>query len=104
VIGELVHRVQDTPVHRLESVAHVGQRAPDDDAHCVVEIRPPHLLFERDGQGFLGELIHRVGGGRLAAGQRDKAGESRKKPVGATGFPEAESYQRAGSGAVEPRS
>ncbi len=31
----LVHREQDSPVHRLEAVAHVRQRPGDDDAHRV---------------------------------------------------------------------
>ncbi len=58
VVVELVHRVQHAPVHRLQSVAGVGQRAPDDHAHRVVEIRPAHLLFETDRDHFLGERIH----------------------------------------------
>ena len=41
----VVHRVQHAAVHRLEAVAHVGQRAPDDHAHRVVEVRRPHLLL-----------------------------------------------------------
>ena len=43
----LVHRVEDPAMDRLEAVAHVGQRAPDDHAHGVVEVRRPHLLLER---------------------------------------------------------
>ena len=39
------------------------QRAPDDHAHRVVEIGPPHLLFEADRQCFLGELGHARGAG-----------------------------------------
>ncbi len=57
VVG-LVHGEEHAPVHRLEAVAHVRQRAPDDHAHGVVEVRAAHLLFEGDGQGFLGERIH----------------------------------------------
>ena len=45
----LVHRVEDAAMHGLQAVAHVGQRAPDDHAHRVVEIRPPHLVFDVDG-------------------------------------------------------
>ena len=37
--AQLVHREEDAPVHGLEAVAHVGQRAADDDAHRVVEVR-----------------------------------------------------------------
>jgi hypothetical protein len=35
-------------VNRLEAVPHVRQRAPDDHAHRVVEIRALHLHFEAD--------------------------------------------------------
>ena len=58
VVVQLVHREQHAPMHRLQAVARVGQRAADDHAHRVVEVRPPHLLFEADGQGFFGELGH----------------------------------------------
>ncbi len=58
VVRKLVHRVQNAPMHRLETIAHVGQRAPDDYAHRVVEVRPPHLLFEADRERFFCELVH----------------------------------------------
>ena len=35
-------------MHRLQPVAHVGQGARHDHAHRVIEIRAPHLLFDRD--------------------------------------------------------
>ena len=37
-------------MHRLEAVADVGEGSSDDDGHGVVEIRPPHLVFDRDRQ------------------------------------------------------
>ena len=50
----------------LEAVAHVGQRAPDDDGHRVVEVAPPDLLLDGDGdllarvdrRGLLGSVGH----------------------------------------------
>ena len=69
VVVELVHREQHASVHRLEAVARVGQGAPDDHAHRVVQIRPPHLLFEADRKYFLGKLSHAVGR-RRRAGRR----------------------------------
>ena len=68
VVVQLVHRVQHAPVHRLQAIAHVGQRAADDHAHRVVEVRPPHLLLEADRQRFLGELGH--GNSRAEPGKR----------------------------------
>jgi hypothetical protein len=53
VVAELAHRVQHAPVHRLQSVANIGQSAADDDAHRVVEIRLAHLVFEIDQDDFL---------------------------------------------------
>ena len=53
VVAELAHRMQHAAVHGLQPVAHVGQRAADDDAHRVVEIRLPHLVFEIDREDFL---------------------------------------------------
>ncbi len=43
---EFVHRVENAPVHRLEAVSHVGQRARHDDAHRVVDERLLHFLFD----------------------------------------------------------
>ena len=45
----LEHRVEDAAVDGLQAVAHVGQRAPDDHRHRIVEIRLPHLVFDGDG-------------------------------------------------------
>ena len=43
-----LHRVEDAAVHRLQAVAHIGQRACDDDAHRIVDVRVLHLVFEID--------------------------------------------------------
>ena len=56
---QLVHRVEDAALRRLEAVAHVGQRARDDDGHRVVEERVLDLVRDVD----LGDLLAlRVGG------------------------------------------
>ena len=46
---ELLHRVEDAPVNRLEAVADVGQRAAHDHAHGVIEIAALHFVEDRDG-------------------------------------------------------
>jgi hypothetical protein len=48
LIAEFVHRPEHASVDGLEAVAHIGQRAADDDRHGVVEIRTPHLFFDID--------------------------------------------------------
>ena len=53
----LAHRVQDAALHRLEAVAHVGQRARGDDRHGIGEIALPHLVFDGDG-GHPGVVVH----------------------------------------------
>ena len=47
----VVHRVEDARVHRLEPVAHVGQRPPDDDRHRVVDVAALHLDLDVDRLG-----------------------------------------------------
>src|SRR3954463_1206211 len=47
--AHLVHGVENASMHGLEAVADIGQRAPDDDRHGVIEIAAPHLLFNVDG-------------------------------------------------------
>ena len=56
----LPHRVEDAALHRLQAVAHVGQRARRDDRERVVEIARLRRLVQRDV----------VGGSRSAAHQR----------------------------------
>ena len=46
-VALLVHRIEDAPMHRLEAVARIGQRARHDHAHGVIEVGALHLL--RDG-------------------------------------------------------
>ena len=57
VVGQLVHREQHAPVHRLQTVAHIGQRTAYDHTHRVVQIGLAHLFFKADWQGFFGELL-----------------------------------------------
>ena len=47
----LPHRVEDAALHRLEAVAHVGQRARGDDRERVVEIAALRGLVQRDRVG-----------------------------------------------------
>ena len=49
VVAVLVHRIEDAPVHRLQPVARVGQRARDDHAHRIVEIGALQLVLDGDG-------------------------------------------------------
>ena len=48
--AHLPHRVEHAAVRRLQPVAHVGQRAPDDYAHRVIHVRALHLVFDVDGE------------------------------------------------------
>jgi hypothetical protein len=63
-VATVVHRVDDTAVHGLEAVTHVGQRAADDDAHGVLDVAALHLGVEVDRLRAVGVdrglLSHRV--------------------------------------------
>src|ERR1700681_4774591 len=63
--AHLGHRKKNAAMHRLQSVADIGQRAADDHRHGIVEIRPLHLLFNVDGLN-----IQRAG--TVAAGRRSE--------------------------------
>ena len=45
-VAALVHGIENATMHRLQAVAHVGQRPRDDHAHGVIQIRGRHLLFD----------------------------------------------------------
>jgi len=44
----VVHRVEDAPLHRLEAVPRVGERARHDDRHRVRQVRGLHLVIYVD--------------------------------------------------------
>ncbi len=65
----LVGGEQDATVHRLQPVAHVGQRAADDDAHRVVEVGAAHLVGDGHGTHVrAGRRRGRVVVGRIGQG------------------------------------
>ena len=93
---------QDAPMDRLEPVAHVGQRAADDHAHRVIEIRRLHLIDDVDafelarGGGRLkgiGRVVHLRGWPVLlicrsvapALGHRPRTGQRKGRASGAGG-------------------
>ncbi len=53
----LVHHVENPPMHGLQPVADVRQRAPHDHAHGVIEVRALHLVFDVDGDQVLRPTI-----------------------------------------------
>src|SRR5581483_9109932 len=57
-VVELLLGEEDAAVHRLEAVAGVGEGAPHDHAHGVIEIGTTHLVFEVYGEDFFGEFGH----------------------------------------------
>jgi len=59
VIAELAHGVEDPSVHRLQSVAHIGQGTPHDHAHGIVHIGLAHFVFDVYGKDLPGELGHK---------------------------------------------
>ena len=57
--AEFVHREQDAPLHRLEPVTRVGQRARVDDGVAVLEERRPHLVLDIDVDDVLDDVLVR---------------------------------------------
>ena len=46
IIAIFVHRMENTSMHGLQAVAHIRQRARNNNAHGVIEIRGTHLFFD----------------------------------------------------------
>ena len=61
-VAPVVHRIEHPAVHRLQSVADIGQGAADDDRHRVVEIAALHLDFDADGFDAVGRRARGVDG------------------------------------------
>ena len=69
----LVHHVKNAAMHRLQTVADVGQRAADDHAHGVIEVRALHLVFDVDGNQIfaVARREQNTAAGTLLIGQRN---------------------------------
>src|SRR6516165_3587014 len=44
----LVHGVEHAAMHRLETIAHVRERAAHNNAHRIVKIRTCHFIYNTD--------------------------------------------------------
>ncbi len=64
VEAQPLHRVEDAPVHGLQAVAYVGQRARDDHAHRVLEVGALHLV----GDGNRANVARLFAAGSLVVG------------------------------------
>ena len=85
-VAAVVHRVEHAPVHRLEPVAHVGQRARHDDAHRVVEVRPLHLQLQVD-------RLDPGPPGAAGTSPSSVTGPARSRRLGAAGGRESSSWE-----------
>ena len=51
--AQLVHAEENAAMDGLQAVAHVGQRAPDDYAHGVIQVRLLHFRFDINRSQYL---------------------------------------------------
>ena len=56
--AQFAHGVDDPPLHRLQPIPHIRQRALDNDRHRVADIRIFHLIFNVDGLDMLVRRVH----------------------------------------------
>ena len=58
--AHVVHRVEDAALHRLESIARIGQGARHDDAHRIIEVCLLHFganVYFSDETKFHSEIL-----------------------------------------------
>ena len=75
---QIVHRHQDSPLRRLQPVAHVRQRPADDDAHRVRQVAIFELFFDRQVDEPAEHRIHIARGslnvfGFVAVGRQNQS-------------------------------
>ncbi len=97
---------EDPAVDGLQAIAHVGQRAADDDAHRIVEVAGLHLLDDGDGRDVVvprrrGRAVGPVVGRRFG-GQLDVL-SLRGALEGAARLPPPEILSRASNPEAPPR-
>ena len=57
VVARHIHGVEHPPVHRLQPIADIRQRPPDDHAHRVIQIGAFHLIVDIDRLDDLGHIF-----------------------------------------------
>ncbi len=57
VEAELRHGVDDTPLHRLQTIADVGQCPIENDVHGIVQVRLLRVVLERNAFDFFENLL-----------------------------------------------
>ena len=57
----LVHGVQNTPVHRLQTVPHIRQGAAHNDAHSVFDVGFLHFRHQRGFNNMLIRIANLLG-------------------------------------------
>ena len=76
---QVVHGDENSPLRRLQPVAHVGQRTADDDAHGVGQITPLEFILDAHFHNLAHAHRHRAGGqirgGSIFRGRRLLSGE-----------------------------
>ena len=82
----LIIAIDDPTMRRFQTVAHIGQRPPDDDAHGVVHIRAPHLILDVDARGVR-SVWHRAKGPQEPGIRRKKKSGGRRKEDGCGNSP-----------------
>ena len=78
IVAAFLHGVEDAPLHRLQPVARIGQRARHDHAHGVIEVGAPHLLFDGDRRDIVRRLAAAEARRRAAAPAEGSYRRSRK--------------------------
>ena len=58
IVAELVHRVQNAAVHRLEAITHVWQGPAHNDAHCIIQVALFQLFFDINRLNFAAVVAH----------------------------------------------
>src|SRR5690606_19964056 len=72
---ETPHRIEDPPMHRLQSVASVGNGAPDDHAHGVVQVGRTHFVLDT-----YGDLLGAVAVGMIRGARGSVVGHEESTP------------------------
>src|SRR5690606_6965610 len=70
VIGKFVHRKKHAAMNWLQTVAHVGQSSPDNNAHGVIQIRLFEFVFDIDGENFFCDFAHECRHSLLSIAQK----------------------------------
>jgi hypothetical protein len=60
IVVQFAHGEKNTPVNRLQAIAHIGQGTPDNNAHSIIKIGLFEFVLDVYREDFISYFTHKI--------------------------------------------